>query len=150
MSGRKPRTKQKVPSKQDPRSSAKRSKSEEKLLSKSHKANAGRQKPIWPLAPDNCSPKLIKKFIKRTEGYNKQKFSDFLGYFDSGAFGMNIKRIDLFVQAVAKICFIKTEVETNDRKTTAETKIMIKRNVLRDLLTDPDFHSVVLPQQSLA
>lgn len=86
--------------------------------------------------------------MKRTEAYNKQKFNDFLGYFDSSAFGMNIKRVDLFIAAVAKLCLIKTEVNANGGK--PETKILLKRNVLRDLLTDPDFHSIVLAQPSIA
>lgn len=63
---------------------------------------------------------------------------------------MNIKRVDLFMAAVAKVCMIKTEVETKEGKTSNETKIMLKRNVIRDLLVDPDFHSIVLPQPSLA
>lgn len=43
---------------------------------------------VWPFSPEQCSQKLIKKFIKKNEGYNKSKFADFLNYYDSGAFGM--------------------------------------------------------------
>jgi hypothetical protein len=83
--------------------------------------------------------------MKRTETYNKQKFNDFLMYFDSGAFGLNIKRVDLFIAAVAKLCMIKTEIETKDGKQMCETRIALKRSVLRELIMDPDFHSMVVP-----
>lgn len=63
---------------------------------------------------------------------------------------MNIKRVDLFIAAVAKLCVIKTEVETKDGKSSAETRIMLKRSVLRDLLLDPDFHSIVVPQPAVS
>ena len=63
---------------------------------------------------------------------------------------MNIKRVDLFIAAVAKLCCIKTEVETKDGKTTSETRIMLKRSVLRELLVDPDYHSMVVPQPAVS
>ena len=67
---------------------------------------------------------------------------------------MNLKRIDIFIQSVAKLCILKTEIETaddtkNKNSVKAECKIMLKRNVLRDLLTDPDFHTLVLPSAPL-
>jgi hypothetical protein len=123
-----------------------RSKSEEKKFPKIKAANqTSKAKEVWPLTEDKCSAKQLKKFMKRTEAYNKQKFNDFLMYFDSGAFGLNIKRVDLFIAAVAKLCVIKTEIETKEGKTTSETRIMLKRSVLREIIVDPDFHSIVAP-----
>ena len=150
---KKTRTKKKDPPKVEEKVPARtmRSKSEERKFSKIKAATQSiKVKQAWPLTPDQCSTKQLKKFMKRTEGYNRQKFNDFLSYFDSGAFGMNIKRVDLFIAAVAKLCVIKTEVETKDEKSSAETRIMLKRSVLRELLVDPDFQSIVVPQPAVS
>lgn len=114
------RTKKKDPPKTDEKgpSRSMRSKSEERRFSKIKTTSQSvKAKQIWPLAPEHCSSKQLKKFMKKTESYNRHKFNDFLSYFDSGAFGMNIKRVDLFIAAVAKLCVIKTEIEINDKKT---------------------------------
>ena len=62
---------------------------------------------------------------------------------------MQLKRIDIFIAAVNKLCIIKTEIETQEvqgkSQNRPETKIMLKRNVIRELLQDPDYHTIVSP-----
>ena len=48
-----------------------RSKSEERRFSKVKTAAAVKAKQVWPLTPENCSAKLLKKFLKKTEAYNR-------------------------------------------------------------------------------
>ena len=85
----------------------------------------------------------VNRLLKRFEELNEQNFSDFVKYFNSQMFFHVIQHFNVFLAACSKVCYLKKIVksETDDQKESAfEMKIMLKRQVLKELLTDPDFN----------
>jgi len=85
----------------------------------------------------------VNRLLKKFEELNEQNFSDFVKYFNSQMFSHVIQQFNVFLAACSKVCYLKKIIKpaTDDQKEpTSEMKIMLKRQVLKELLTDPDFN----------
>ena len=78
-------------------------------------------------------PKDLKKLLKKYESLNEQSFSEFIEYYNSQVFKHNIEHFEVFLQACAKVFVLKKTPE-------GEYRILLKRQVLKDVLTDPQFN----------
>lgn len=79
----------------------------------------------------------MKKLLKKYESLNEQSFSEFISYYNSQVFKHNIEHFDVFLQACAKVCVLK---KTSSAEGKVELKIMLKKQVLKDVLCDPQFN----------
>ena len=82
--------------------------------------------------------KLIKKIVTKYEEYNTAILEDFIGYNNSACINTAFMQdnFSVFLAACAKVCLIKL---SNDDKQKTTTSIMLKRQILKELLVDPDY-----------
>ena len=106
---------------------------------------------------------MIKRIVSKYEDYNMAKLEDFIGYNSSACVNAASiqENFSVFLAACAKVCAIKQvpvpnpddkagedqspgAASKNTDKGKTEPKLMLKRQVLKELLTDPDFRHVGL------
>lgn len=94
------------------------------------------------------SVKDLKRLVKKYEELNEQNFADFMRYYNSSDFSHVIVNFGVFLQACAKVCVVKkvpkkppaqTE-EAKDPQPQFDIKIMLKKQILKDLLSDLNFN----------
>ena len=94
------------------------------------------------------SVKDVKRLVKKYEELNEQNFADFMRYYNSTDFSHVISNLGVFLQACAKVCVIKKvprkpDAQLEEAKDSApqfDIKIMLKKQILKDLLTDLNFN----------
>ena len=86
--------------------------------------------------------KFIKKIVSKYEEYNSAKLEDFIGFNNSICVNQAYmqENFSTFLSACAKVCTIKHVVEDNQGESKQESSknIMLKRQILKELLIDPD------------
>jgi hypothetical protein len=106
------------------------------------------------------SKNVQKKLLKKYDEHNEANFGEFLTYFSNQlkmiADDSN-ENVHAFFAAVSKVCVLKHTIEKNEddpKKTKEEntkdhklvTKIMLKKHIIRELLSDSEgYSSSLLP-----
>lgn len=83
--------------------------------------------------------------MKKYEELNEQSFSEFIKYYNSNIFKHVVENFEIFLAACAKVCVLKKvpRIQTNDEEEKSmefDYKIMVKKSVLKDILTDPNYN----------
>ena len=92
----------------------------------------------------------MKRILKKYEELNEQSFSEFVKYYNSNIFQHQIVHFNVFLAACAKVCVIKKVAKPSIEESKTQQydlKIMIKKQLLKDMLLDPNYN-YGLPQKS--